>query len=600
MRNAIQTIIKTTLFIVIYCSLNTVFAQAPEKMSYQAVIRDGSNTLVINQPIGMQVSILQGSSNGTEVFRELFNPNPQTNINGLVTVEIGTGIPLTGTFAGIDWSNGPYFIKTETDPTGGTNYTIVGTSQLLSAPYALYAKTSGAPGWALQGNTGTDTSTDFIGTTDDTDIVFKRNNNKAGEISTQNTGFGNMAFNSNTTGTNNTAFGNEALSINTTGFNNAANGAGALSSNTIGKANTANGNAALLSNVNGYDNTAIGNFALLSNTSGYYNVAVGSEALNTNTTGNSNVATGFGSLNFNSTGIQNTAIGTSSLASNTVADNNTAVGFQSLFLNSTGHTNTANGVQTLYNNSNGTDNVANGYQALYNNTTGIRNTASGNQALFSNTIGDTNTANGYIALFSNSTGYRNTSIGRAALYSNTTGYDNTASGVSALFSNVTGQYNTAIGSSALGNISSSSNNIGLGYNAQVPNSEASNQVRIGNTSITYAGTQVAWSVTSDSRWKENIQESNLGLNFITDLKPVFYTRKNDDTKKVEYGIIAQELEASLLKFGADTNGIITKDDEGMYSVRYNDLLAPMIKAIQEQQVMIETLKAEIQELKSRE
>src|SRR5690606_20695816 len=124
------------------------------------------------------------------------NPNPQTNINGLVTVEIGTGIPLTGTFAGIDWSNGSYFIKTETDPTGGTNYTIVGISQLLSTPYALYAKTSGAPSWGLQGNTGTDTSTDFIGTTDDTDIVFKRNNNKAGEIGTQNTGFGNLAFDS--------------------------------------------------------------------------------------------------------------------------------------------------------------------------------------------------------------------------------------------------------------------------------------------------------------------------------------------------------------------------------------------------------------------
>lgn len=115
----------------------------------------------------------------------------------------------------------------------------------------------------------------------------------------------------------------------------------------------------------------------------------------------------------------------------------------------------------------------------------------------------------------------------------------------------------------------------------------------------YAGTQVAWSVTSDSRWKENIQPSNLGLNFINDLKPVFYTRKNDESKKVEYGIIAQELEASLNKFGANTNGIITKDDQGMYSVRYNDLLAPMIKAIQEQQAMIEELKAEIQTLKNK-
>jgi len=102
---------------------------------------------------------------------------------------------------------------------------------------------------------------------------------------------------------------------------------------------------------------------------------------------------------------------------------------------------------------------------------------------------------------------------------------------------------------------------------------------------------VAWTITSDRRWKENIQPSNLGLNFINDLNPVFYTRKNDETKKVEYGIIAQELEATLIKFGANTNnGIITKDDEGMYSVRYNDLLAPMIKAIQELKVENNALK----------
>ena len=167
-----------------------------------------------------------------------------------------------------------------------------------------------------------------------------------------------------------------------------------------------------------------------------------------------------------------------------------------------------------------------------------------------------------------------------------------------MYSNNSGDENTAVGNFALYNVTTGVNNIGIGFDVQVPNATGSNQVRIGNTAITYAGTQVAWSVTSDSRWKENIQSSNLGLQFITDLKPVFYTRKNDESKKVEYGVIAQELEASLQKFGANTNGIITKDDEGMYSVRYNDLIAPMIKAIQEQQTMINELKAEIQTLKN--
>ena len=118
----------------------SVFAQAPEKMSYQAVVRDGSNNLVSSTAVGMQISILQGSSSGTAVYVE--TQTPTSNVNGLVSIEIGTGTVVNGDFTSIDWSNGPYFIKTESDPTGGTNYTITGTSQLLSVPYALHAKTA--------------------------------------------------------------------------------------------------------------------------------------------------------------------------------------------------------------------------------------------------------------------------------------------------------------------------------------------------------------------------------------------------------------------------------------------------------------------------
>jgi uncharacterized protein (TIGR02145 family) len=116
------------------------FAQAPQKMSYQAVIRNSSNTLVINTQVGMQISILQGAAGGTAVYAE--TQTPTSNTNGLVSIEVGAGTVVSGTFAAINWSNGPYFIKTETDPAGGTNYTITGTSQLLSVPYALHAKTA--------------------------------------------------------------------------------------------------------------------------------------------------------------------------------------------------------------------------------------------------------------------------------------------------------------------------------------------------------------------------------------------------------------------------------------------------------------------------
>jgi hypothetical protein len=119
----------------------SVFAQAPNKMSYQAVIRNNSNVLVTNQTVGMQISILQSSANGTSVYTETQTSN--TNANGLTSIEIGGGTVVSGSFSTIDWANGPYFIKTETDPAGGTNYTITGTTQLLSVPYAQFAKTSG-------------------------------------------------------------------------------------------------------------------------------------------------------------------------------------------------------------------------------------------------------------------------------------------------------------------------------------------------------------------------------------------------------------------------------------------------------------------------
>jgi len=117
-----------------------VFAQSPQKMSYQAVVRNSSNILITSTTVGMRLSILQGSLTGTAVYVE--TQSPPTNANGLVSLEIGGGTVVSGTFAAIDWANGLYFIKTETDPLGGTNYTITGTSQLLSVPYSLHSKTA--------------------------------------------------------------------------------------------------------------------------------------------------------------------------------------------------------------------------------------------------------------------------------------------------------------------------------------------------------------------------------------------------------------------------------------------------------------------------
>ena len=141
----------------------SVWAQAPQKMSYQAVIRNSSNVLLTSSSVGMQISILQGSSTGTAVYIE--TQTPITNANGLVSLEIGSGTPVTGTFAGINWATGPYFIKTETDPLGGTVYTIAGTNELMSVPYALFSA-NGTPGAVgATGNNGTNGTNGIDGAT---------------------------------------------------------------------------------------------------------------------------------------------------------------------------------------------------------------------------------------------------------------------------------------------------------------------------------------------------------------------------------------------------------------------------------------------------
>jgi hypothetical protein len=153
MSKKIITIVTMSFF------ATTMLAQAPQKMSYQAVVRNAGNVLVTNATVGMRISVLQGTANGTAVYVE--TQTPTTNTNGLVALEIGAGTVVSGTFASISWGTNNYYVKTETDPTGGTNYTISGTSQLLSVPYALYAGNAGAS--SQWGTNGTDIYSNNLG-----------------------------------------------------------------------------------------------------------------------------------------------------------------------------------------------------------------------------------------------------------------------------------------------------------------------------------------------------------------------------------------------------------------------------------------------------
>ena len=134
---------KLVLLAILWMFHLGIYAQSPTKMSYQAVLRNPSGELVGNKQIRVKVSILEKSETGNVVFAEL--QQIATNVNGLFSLIVGDGKAESGDIAKIDWSKGLYYIKTEIDPDGGTNYSLVNTSQLLSVPYALYA-TNTKPG----------------------------------------------------------------------------------------------------------------------------------------------------------------------------------------------------------------------------------------------------------------------------------------------------------------------------------------------------------------------------------------------------------------------------------------------------------------------
>jgi len=301
---------------------------------------------------------------------------------------------------------------------------------------------------------------------------------------------------------------------------------------------------------------------------------------------------------------------------------NTAIGYEALrgsttAANNTGQSNTSVGYQSLYSNTSGYSNTANGYRALYSNTTGNNNTANGCRALYSNTTGNNNTANGYLALYSNTTGNSNTANGFQALSSNTDGNSNTANGVAALYSNTNGTNNTALGYDAFSTGSSYTNSTGIGYDAEPG---ADNRVKVGNTSVTSIGGQVGWTNFSDGRIKTNVQENVAGLNFIMKLRPVTYHFDKDkqdelmgvvdsseyaekyDIEKIQFsGFIAQEVEQAAQEIGYDFSGVDKSGvkNGGLYGLRYAEFVVPMVKAMQEQQEIIEKQQQTIEELLKR-
>ena len=122
--------------ITVLLTMNTVVAQVPQSFTYQAVVRNNEGRLLSNSTVGVRISILHGSPWGTVVYSSEYTP--RTNVNGLFSIVIGDSV---NSISGIDWVAGPYFLKSEVDPDGGSNYSLKTAQQMLSVPYALHAHT---------------------------------------------------------------------------------------------------------------------------------------------------------------------------------------------------------------------------------------------------------------------------------------------------------------------------------------------------------------------------------------------------------------------------------------------------------------------------
>ncbi|MBC7413009.1 MAG: tail fiber domain-containing protein [Bacteroidia bacterium] len=307
--------------------------------------------------------------------------------------------------------------------------------------------------WGLLGNTGTTAGTNFVGTIDNVDLVFKRNNVRGGLLNStlSNTSFGVSALNPAATGTENTAIGVFSLENNTTGGGN----------------------------------TALGGYNLRANTTGIANTAVGDQSMSFNTTGNYNTAVGWQSANSN-TGSNNTAIGYTALSKN-IANDNTVVGHQAMFNSTTGIYNTALGGNTLFNNTTGSQNTAVGYNTLQGNTIASQNTAVGTGVLVgAGLVGGRNTGIGNQLLYSNTTGVGNAAIGYDNLISNTTGSNNIAVGGSTLGNNTTGSNNIGIGGINLALNTTGGGNIAMGYYSLVGNTTGGGNIAMGSESYSAA------------------------------------------------------------------------------------------------------------------
>lgn len=418
--------------------------------------------------------------------------------------------------------------------------------------------------WSLSGNAGTTPGTDFLGTTDNQDIIFKRNSYVSGIL-----------------GSSLTSFGFRGLSSNTTG----------------------------------HSNSAVGVFSLYSNSSGWGNSSLGFQAMYYNTTGATNTGLGSNSLFANTEGSSNTAAGAYSVYGNTTGSYNTGVGFNALYYNSTGGSNTGIGSNALQFTT-GSYNTASGDHAGYTNTSGSQNSAFGTNALYYNSIGGSNAAIGYNAL-QNTTGSNNTGIGASTSTSLTSGSSNTFLGYNTGGGITTGSGNTIIGANVSGLSSGLANTIILadGTGAQkvfikengsvgIATTSPSDDVKLDINGNVYTSGKIL--VNSTLAKAGSFRMAVNGDAIFNRVVVRLYGAWPDYVFDEKYKLTPlKEVEEYIMKY-KHLKGVTSAEDISKNGVDVGEAQKVMMEKIEEltlylieQNKMIESLKAEVKELKKR-
>lgn len=464
------------------------FAQTPKSFNYQALIRDGSGNILQNQMVGIRLSILQGSETGASVYVETHQP--VTTAQGLLMLQIGNGIVVSGDFSSIDWSAGPYYLKVEADPAGGTNYASMGVNELLSVPYALRAdKVDNLKKLSIKGTDILSDSALFEVKRKDGQTVFAVYNDGVRVYVDENAGtkrskggFAVGGFNSSK----GPLYTHDYFVVSPDSvriyLNDTASAKRSKGGFAVGAFGSGKGPGQEYLRVTQDSTRVYINSTPVKRSKGGFAVSGFGKGKGTINKfmdlTPENYFIGHESGKANVSGLYNSFLGYQTGIMNISGSNNALFGFQTGYNNITGSNNLFLGYQSGFSNTDGSFNSFMGYQSGYSNTTGASNSFVGSYAGRNNTTGNDNTFSGYNSGYSNVDGNSNNFYGTGSGYSNTSGTNNIFIGPQSGYFNKTGNYNTFVGYRA-GYNNTANNNVFIGNECGLSNTSGNVNVFIG-------------------------------------------------------------------------------------------------------------------------